>query len=126
MGELGAQKASSGQVKAFAKQITADHKKANDDLLVIIKGKGVQVPSTRSAMHKSTMDKFRQQEAGKAFDRDYIEQMIEDHKADIELFEAAADDEKLDVDLRAYAKKTLPTLRDHLKQAQAIESKLSD
>lgn len=126
MGELGAQKASSGQVKAFAKQITEDHKKANGDLQAIIKGKGVQVPSSRSAMHKATMDKFRQQESGKEFDRDYIEQMIEDHKADIELFETAADDEKLDLDLRTYAKKTLPTLRDHLKQAQTIQSKLSD
>ena len=29
MGELGAQKATNGQVKAFAKRMVADHKKAN-------------------------------------------------------------------------------------------------
>jgi predicted outer membrane protein len=51
--------------------------------------------------------------------------MIEDHKAEVELFEAAADDEKLDLDLRSYAKRILPTLRDHLKQAQTIQSKLA-
>jgi putative membrane protein len=125
MGELGAKKASNGQVKAFAKRIVADHTKANEELVTATKGKGVQVPSSRTSLHKATIEKFQQQEAGKAFDRDYMEQMIEDHKADVELFETAADDAKLDLDLRSYAKRTLPTLRDHLKQAQAIQSKLA-
>jgi putative membrane protein len=77
-------------------------------------------------MHKATVEKFQQQDAGKNFDRDYMEQMIEDHKADVELFETAADDAQLDLDLRSYAKRTLPTLRDHLTQAQTIQSKLAD
>jgi putative membrane protein len=51
--------------------------------------------------------------------------MIEHHKADIELFETAADDEKLDLVLRGYAKRTLPTLREHLEEAQTIQSKLT-
>ena len=126
MGELGAEKAKNAQVKAFAKQIVTDHTKANEELVAVSKGKGLQVPSSQSEMHKSMMDKFQQQEAGKDFDRDYMEQMVKDHKVDIELFETAADDTKLDADLRGYAKKTLATLRDHLKQAQTIESKLSD
>jgi putative membrane protein len=125
MGEIGAQKATNGQVKAFAKQIVADHKKANEELVTAIKGKGLQVPSSRTSMHKATVEKFQQQDAGKNFDRDFMEQMIEDHKAEVELFEAAADDEKLDLDLRSYAKRILPTLRDHLKQAQTIQSKLA-
>jgi putative membrane protein len=126
MGELGAQKAKNGQVKAFAKQMVADHMKANQELLTAIKGKGVQVPSSQTAMHKTTVEKFRQQDAGKDFDRDYMEQMIQDHKAAVELFEAAADDATLDLELRSYAKRTLPALRDHLKQAQTIQSKLAD
>jgi putative membrane protein len=126
MGELGAQKAKNGQVEAFAKRMVADHTKANQELLIASKGKGVQVPSSRTDMHKATVEKFQQQDAGKNFDRDYMEQMVEDHKAAVELFETAADDEKLDLDLRSYAKRTLPMLRDHLKQAQTIQSKLAD
>lgn len=126
MGELGVQKASSGQVKAFAKRVVTDHTKANEQLVATIKGKGLEVPSSQGAMHKAMMDKFREADAGKAFDRDYMEQMVTDHKADIELFETAADDVKLDAALRGYAKSTLPTLREHLKQAQTIESKLSN
>lgn len=126
MGELGTQKAKNSQVKAFAKRMVEDHTKANHELLTASKGKGVQVPSSRTAMHKATVEKFQQQDAGKNFDRDYMEQMVEDHKADVELFETAADDEKLDLDLRSYAKRTLPTLQDHLKEAQTIKSKLAD
>jgi putative membrane protein len=126
MGELGAQKAKNGEVKAFAKRMVADHTKANQELLTAIKGKGMQVPSSQSDMHKATMAKFRQQDAGKSFDRAYMEQMVEDHKAAVELFETAADDAGLDINLRGYAKQTLPALRDHLKQAQTIQSKLAD
>jgi putative membrane protein len=126
MGELGVQKASNGQVKAFAKRIVTDHTKANEQLTTVLKGKGLEIPSSRSAMHKAMIDKFHQEEPGKDFDRKYMEQMVTDHKSDIELFETAADDKKLDVDLRSYAKMTLPTLREHLKEAQTIESKLSN
>jgi putative membrane protein len=126
MGELGAQKATNGQVKAFAKRMVADHTKANQALLAAVKGKGMQVPSSRTDTHKATIEKFHKQDAGKNFDRDYMEQMVEDHKAAVELFETAADDEKLDLALRGYATATLPALRDHLKQAQTIQSKLAD
>jgi putative membrane protein len=126
MGELGVQKATNAQVKAFAKRIVTDHTKANEQLTAVTKGKGLQVPSSQSDMHKAMIDKFRQMEAGKDFDRHYIEHMVEDHKIDIELFETAADDAKLDAELRGYAKQNLPTLRDHLKQAQTIQSKLSN
>ena len=125
MGKLGEQKATNGQVKSFAKRIVADHTKANAELAAVIKGKGLEIPASLGTMHKAMMEKLGQQDAGKDFDRDYLEQMIEDHKTDIDLFETAADDVKLDSNLRGYAKKTLPTLRDHLNQAQTIASKLS-
>jgi putative membrane protein len=126
MAELGARKAKSSQVKAFAKQMVVDHTKANQDLLTAIKGKGLQVPSSRTDMQKAAMDKFQQQEAGKSFDRAYMAQMVEDHKEAVELFESAADDDSLDINLRGYAKQTLPALRDHLQHAQTIASKLAD
>ena len=126
MGELGAKKAKNGQVEAFAKRMVEDHTQANQELVTALKGKGVQVPSSRTDMHKATVEKFQQQDAGKDWDRAYMEQMVEDHKAAVELFETAADDENLALELRAYATSTLTALRDHLKQAQTIQSKLAD
>ena len=126
MGQLGVEKASNSQVKAFAKRLVTDHTKANEQLTAALKGKGLEVPSSRSAMHKAMMDKFREEKAGKDFDRDFIDHMVTDHKNDIELFETAADDKKLDSALSNYAKVTLPVLREHLKEAQTIQSKLSN
>jgi predicted outer membrane protein len=50
---------------------------------------------SQTDMHKATVEKFQQRDAGKNFDRDYMDQMVEDHEAAVELFETAADDEKL-------------------------------
>jgi putative membrane protein len=126
MGELGVQKATSGQVKAFAKQIVTDHTRANEQLTTVLRGKGLEIPSSRSDMHKAMLEKLQQEDAGKDFDRHFMEHMVTDHKSDIELFETAADDKKLEPELRNYAKMVLPTLREHLKQAQTIASKLSN
>ena len=126
MGEVGVQKAKNSQVRAFAKEMVADYRKANGELLTAIKGKGLQVPSSRTDMHKGMMQKLLQQEAGKDFDRAYMAQMVEDHKAAVALFEAAADDDGLDINLRGYAKQTLPALREHLQQAQTLQGKLSE
>lgn len=54
-----------------------------------------------------------------------MQQMVKDHKATIELFQKAANDTTLDPDLRALAKKTLPTLQQHLADAQELEGKLA-
>jgi putative membrane protein len=54
------------------------------------------------------------------FDRMYIGLVgIEDHQADIALFERASR-EASDPELRAWAGKTLPTLRSHLEAARSL------
>ena len=118
-------KAHAPEVRAFARQLLIDHREMAINLDNFALERGYLIaweiqPEMASAIeHLRTLD-------GPAFDRAYMEQMVADHKAAVELFETAADDEKLDLDLRSYAKRILPTLRDHLKQAQTIESKLSD
>ena len=67
MGELGAQKAKNGQVEAFAKRMVADHTKANQELVTASKGKGVQVPSSRTDMHKAMVEKFQTAGCGQEF-----------------------------------------------------------
>jgi putative membrane protein len=123
MGKLASEKGTDPQVKAFGTKLVADHSKANEELKAIATTKNLKVPTSPSMMHKAMMEKF-QHFTGKDFDRDFAKQMVKDHKDAIELFEKAAGDTTLDPDLRAFATKALPTLRDHLKSAQALESTL--
>jgi putative membrane protein len=61
--------------------------------------------------------------SGDAFDREYINMMVKDHEKDVKEFEKASMKAK-DPDVRAFAAKTLPTLREHLQQVRDIQSRM--
>ena len=56
---------------------------------------------------------------GQAFDQAYLEEMVKHHQHDIQQFERAAQSDNPQV--RAFAERTLPTLRQHLQQAQQLQ-----
>ena len=60
---------------------------------------------------------------GAAFDRGFIEAQVKAHQEAIALFEAQANGGG-DAELKAFAQKQLPALRNHLKQAQDLQAKL--
>ena len=125
MGELGAKKATDAEVKAFAQKMVADHSKANTALTTLAKTKSLEVPTEPSLIHKGLHEKFKLQKADKDFDHDFMQQMVRDHESAVELFQTASNDTTLDPDLRAWAKKTLPTLEQHLADARKLEAKLA-
>jgi putative membrane protein len=61
--------------------------------------------------------------SGDAFDREYINMMVKDHEKDVKEFEKASMKAK-DPDVRAFAAKTLPTLREHLQQVRDIQNRM--
>lgn len=124
MGKLVASKATDKDVKAFAQRMVKDHTKANEELMTTAKAKGLKVPTEPGLMAKGMNEKLEHQSADADFDHDYMEHMVKDHESDIKLFRTAAADTTLDPDLRALAKKTLPTLEEHLAAARKVESKL--
>ena len=57
---------------------------------------------------------------GDAFDREYVKTVgVKDHEKDIKAFEKASKDAK-DPELKAWASKTLPTLKEHLAMARKL------
>lgn len=125
MGKLGSQKATDADVKAFSKHMVTDHTKANKELAAVAQAQGMEVPSEPDMMHKAAMKKFEAQEAGREFDHEFMQQMVKDHKAAVELYGAASRDESMDPELRALARKTLPTLQQHMKDAQVLAANLA-
>ncbi|MDY6948828.1 MAG: DUF4142 domain-containing protein [Pseudomonadota bacterium] len=124
MARLAAEKATNTEVKAFAQKMVTDHTKVNKELIAVAKAKGLDVPTEPGLMHKGMQEKFEYQSADHDFNEDFMQQMVRDHQSAVELFQTAADDTTLDPDLRALAKKTLPTLQQHLADAQKLEHKL--
>jgi len=116
LGKLAQQKAASDQVKQFGSHMVDDHSKANEELKQIAGAKGVALPTALDAKHQKAMEKM-QQLSGASFDRAYLAEMQKDHDADIALFQKQSRSGK-DADVKAFAAKTLPTLRDHKKMLQ--------
>ncbi len=113
LGKVAQQKAASDQVKQFGSQMVDDHTKANDELKQIASAKSVTLPAALDAKHQAVMTKL-QKLSGASFDRAYMAEMQKDHKEDIALFEKESHSGK-DADLKGFATKTLPTLKDHMK-----------
>jgi putative membrane protein len=107
--------------QAFARQLIADHGKANDELAAIAKRKGIAVPTELGSEEQEKLAKAAEIK-DKDFNEEYLEHQISCHKKTIDLFEDQAEDGK-DSDLKAFASKHLPTLKAHLETAKRLEAK---
>lgn len=120
LAKLAQQKSQNADVKNFAQMMITDHSKANDELKTIAAKKNVVLP-TDIGSHKSTLDDLSKL-SGAEFDKEYVEAMVDDHEEDVEMFENKSNSS--DADIKAFATKTLPTLRKHLEAIKAIQSKM--
>jgi putative membrane protein len=116
--KFAAGKATNAGVKSFANKLVKDHTAANNELKSLMKKKNI----TAAADDKPAAEAWRN-ETGAAFDRAFIDHAIAEHEKDIAAFEAESKDGS-DADLKAWAGKKLPTLREHLKEAQDLKAKL--
>lgn len=121
LGKLASEKAESADVKQFGQRMVDDHTKANDQLKQVASEKGVTVPDKLSAKDAATKARLEKL-SGKAFDRAYMNDMVTDHTKDVSEFRMESKNAK-DPDIRNFASQTLPTLKDHLKEAKSIAPK---
>lgn len=122
MAKLAQQKAKSQEVKDFANHLLENHSKANEKLKQLASSKGINVPTAMGDEEQRKYNQFSEKET-EDFDEDYIEQMVQDHKKDVSDFEEASEDLD-DPDVKAFASTTLPTLKEHLGQAEQLEEKV--
>lgn len=122
LGRIASQNASDDSVKQFGQRMVDDHSKANDELKQIASSKGIALPTAASGKDKKTAGRL-QKMSGADFDRAYMKDMVADHKADVAEFEREAKSGR-DPELKAFAEKTLPTLKEHLQMALDAASKV--
>ena len=119
MGQLAAQRAESADVKQFGQRMVQDHQKANDQLKQLAQSKGVDIPTETDKSHQKKMEKL-QKLNGAQFDKQYMDDMVKDHKKDVKEFQKEAKKAK-DPDVKSFAAQTAPTLEEHLKMAEAAQ-----
>jgi len=116
-GKVALSKSQDPAIRSFAERMVADHEKANSELSSIAARKGLSAPRQLDADHKQMLDTLKSKN-GKEFDQAYAEHMNMDHSKALALFESATSSS--DADLAQFAKKTLPTLKEHKALAQKL------
>jgi putative membrane protein len=121
VGKLALQKSKSESVRSFADQMVKDHGEANAELTSIAERKSYAVPKALDAKHQRMVDDLKGK-SGAAFDTAYADHMSAAHADAVHLFTDASTSS--DEDIAAFAKKTLPTLQEHRKMADSLDSRL--
>src|SRR5262249_41212720 len=122
LGRLAESKASSDAVKQFGQRMVEDHGNANKDLMDLAANKGVQLDE-KATKKDPVADKLSKLQ-GQDFDREYVKEMVKDHKKDVAELRRMHSG-AVDPNLKAWIDKTLPTLEDHLKTIEGIQSQIA-
>lgn len=122
LGEIGQVKGTDPDVKMYAKMLVVHHAKAMNELREAAKPSGIPVPTEMLPKHKEAVAKFKSY-TGSNFDQDFMKHMVEGHEKAVKLFTQASKECK-DEQLKGYAEKTLPTLKEHHEKAKKIHERL--
>ena len=122
LGKLASERSSNNKVKHFGKMMVKDHTDANHELQKIASEKNITLPDSLSKSSKEECDDLKKKK-GKAFDKAYIDMMVDGHQKVLSEFE---DLEKhgTDSQLKAFVTKTIPVIQDHLDSAKAIKESI--
>lgn len=116
---VAASRTSNADVRRFAQMMIEDHEAAIEQLTGLASAYGVSLPA------KDRLPEKWEKRDAKNFDREYLEQMIDDHENVVKAFEKQARDGE-DAETVAYARKYLPKMQQHLQHAIDLKRTLTD
>lgn len=119
-GRIARTRATTAEVKAFADRLLRDHGRARADLTMFARTRGVRTrPEVAATFVTAALSAF----SGDGFDRAFLTQVMLDHRVAVALCEEESRSGK-DAEIRAWAARALPTLREHLRVAEALHARL--
>ena len=118
--QLALSRSPDSDTKPFAERMVKDHQETSAELKALVEGGKVKatLPSALDAEHQKKLDDLRAK-LGKDFDSAYDRMQMQAHEEAVELFEQYARDGD-NPDLKAWAAKTLPHLKEHLAMAKRL------
>lgn len=107
--------------RPFAQRMVKDHTKTTKELTALVKSGKVkaELPTAMDAEHQALLDKLKGL-SGKDFDTAYDQAQLKGHQDAVALFESYAQSGD-NADLKKWAAKTLPHLKQHLKMAEKLK-----
>ena len=121
LSKLAQTKAVNPRLKSFADMMVTDHSAASDKLKQLAATKNITLPANLSDDSQKKLDDLNKK-SGKDFDKAYINDMLDGHKAAVDKFQKGSTDLQ-DVDLKNFASTTLPTIQMHQDSIKAIAGK---
>lgn len=118
LGQLAALNTRNREIRKFARHLSEDHREAAKELDRLFEGKGLEARPELASDLDSSLDRVATLK-GSEFDRAFKEEAIQSHKRALATFEQEAR-QGADPDLRAFAQKRLPELRQHLAIAEGL------
>ena len=120
---LAEQRSQNTEVKRFAQHMLRDHGKTTGELkgmLPQLQGVSAQQMATSlDRQHQALLEQL-QGVQGAEFDRAFVRQQVQSHQAAVDLFRAYAQSGD-DARLKQWASQTLPSLEEHLREAQQLQ-----
>lgn len=122
-GAMAQQRGQSTAVKAYGEHMVTDHTTASNELKAMAQSKGITVPTQLMEAHQQMLSTLTPL-TGDAFDKAFTKLMVDSHNEQVSLFERASVSVN-DADFRTLAKNKLPTLREHLQEAVALNATIN-
>jgi len=121
LSKIALQKSQNAEIKKFAQMMVTDHTKAGTELKALAATKKITLP-TDLGSHQDDLDDLKGAETTN-FDREYVDTMVSNHESTVAAFQEQAD-KSADAEVKAFAAKTLPTLKMHLEMIKGIQAKM--
>ncbi|HYR44136.1 MAG TPA: DUF4142 domain-containing protein [Terriglobia bacterium] len=123
LGRAVVRKTKNSDIKDYAQMLVDDHTKALKELVDLMNQKGMRQPRSLPKLQHEALSKLNRL-SGPEFDREFINQMIEDHQNAVAEFRQEANVAQ-DKDIRNHASRMLPVLEKHLQRAPELQGRLS-
>jgi putative membrane protein len=119
--KLALSKQPDADTKPFAEKMVRDHQKTSSELKALIDGGKVKasLPTSLDSEHQKMLDELKGK-SGNDFDQSYDRMQAKAHQDAVSLFDSYAKGGD-DPELKNWAAKTLPDLKEHLSMAQKLK-----
>lgn len=120
MGKEVVKRATTAGARQAAQQMVSDHTKAGAELKALAAKKNITLPTVlgddQMKIYNDVLTKH-----GADLDKEYVKQMVKDHKDDIQEYTDASTG-GTDPEVQAFAKKTVPVLQMHLSMFEKLQA----